>query len=65
MNYRERNNYSGLGPKGFENRHDLSSSKFHGYHRMLCEAGTARNPMSCILAERSKVKGERRGSFEL
>ena len=24
-------------------------------------AGTARNPMSCILAESSKVKGERRG----
>ena len=40
-------------------------SKFHGYHRMLCEAVTARNPKSCILAESSKVKGERRGSFEL
>ena len=40
-------------------------SKFHGYHRMLCEAVTARSPKSCILAESSKVKGERRGSFEL
>jgi len=29
------------------------------------KAGTARNPKSCILAESSKVKGERRGSFEL
>jgi len=40
-------------------------SKFHGYHRMLCEAVTARNPKSCILTESSKVKGERMVSFEL
>ncbi len=37
----------------------------NGKRAITAKAGYARNPMSCILAERSKVKGERRVSFEL